>query len=61
MINGSDDVCMALLDLARVAIVPGSAFGSPNHVRISYAASMEKLREGFDRIERLLAPLAQPA
>ncbi len=60
VINGSDDVCMALLDLARVAIVPGSAFGSPKHVRISYAASMEKLREGFDRIERLLAPLAQP-
>jgi aspartate aminotransferase len=60
-INGSEDLCLALLEEARVAMVPGSAFGSPDHVRISYAASMESLREGFDRIERLLAPLAQPA
>jgi aspartate aminotransferase len=61
MIGSSQDLCLALLDLARVATVPGSAFGSPDHVRISYAASLETLRDGFDRIERLLAGLAQPA
>jgi aspartate aminotransferase len=53
-VSSSDDLCMALLDLARVAIVPGGAFGSPDHVRISYAASLDSLREAFDRIEKLL-------
>jgi aspartate aminotransferase len=53
-VTSSDDLCMALLDLARVAIVPGGAFGSPDHVRISYAASLDSLREAFDRIEKLL-------
>jgi aspartate aminotransferase len=60
-IDSSGDLCMALLESARVAIVPGSAFGSPDHVRISYAASLEKLAEGFDRIERFLAPVPAPA
>ncbi len=55
-VETSDDLCLAILEQARVAIVPGSAFGSPEHVRISYATSMERLREGFDRIEKLLAP-----
>lgn len=55
-VETTDDLCLALLDAARVAIVPGSSFGSPEHVRISYATSMEKLSEGLDRIERLLAP-----
>jgi aspartate aminotransferase len=54
-VKTSDDLCMAILDEAKVAIVPGSSFGSPEHVRISYATSMEKLREGLDRIEKLLS------
>jgi aspartate aminotransferase len=54
-INTSDDLCLTILDEAKVAIVPGSSFGSPEHVRISYATSMEKLREGLDRIETLLS------
>jgi aspartate aminotransferase len=54
-IETTDDLCLAILDAAKVAIVPGSSFGSPEHVRISYATSMEKLREGLDRIEKLLA------
>ena len=53
-VETTDDLCLAILDEARVAIVPGSSFGSPEHVRISYATSMDKLREGFDRIEKLL-------
>jgi aspartate aminotransferase len=35
---------------AQVATVPGSAFGAPGHVRISYAASEERLREGVSRL-----------
>jgi aspartate aminotransferase len=57
-VSTSDDLCLALLDQAKVALVPGSSFGSPDHVRISYATSMEKLREGFDRIEKLLTSAA---
>lgn len=53
-VETADDLCFAILDAARVAIVPGSGFGSPEHVRISYATSMEKLREGLGRIEKLL-------
>ncbi|MBV8264035.1 MAG: aminotransferase class I/II-fold pyridoxal phosphate-dependent enzyme, partial [Candidatus Eremiobacteraeota bacterium] len=53
-VTNADELCLAVLEQARVAIVPGSSFGSPEHVRISYATSMEKLREGLDRIERLL-------
>lgn len=46
-----------LLDEARVAVVPGSAFGSDDHVRISYATSMERLQEGVRRIETALNKL----
>jgi len=53
-VTNADELCIAILERARVAIVPGSSFGSPDHVRISYATSMDKLREGLNRIERLL-------
>jgi len=46
-----------LLDEARVAVIPGSAFGSDDHIRISYATSMERLREGVRRIESALKKL----
>ncbi len=49
-----EDVAMLLLREARVAVVPGEAFGSPRHVRVSYAASMERLVEGVRRIAALL-------
>ncbi|HZG15767.1 MAG TPA: pyridoxal phosphate-dependent aminotransferase [Candidatus Bathyarchaeia archaeon] len=50
---GYDDVdkwCGDLLVEQKVALVPGSGFGSPNHARISYAASMEQLEKGIERI-----------
>ncbi|HXG58259.1 MAG TPA: pyridoxal phosphate-dependent aminotransferase [Thermoanaerobaculia bacterium] len=47
-----------LLDEARVAVVPGSAFGADDHVRISYATSMERLREGVARIAKAVGKLA---
>lgn len=40
-----------LLDEALVAVVPGIAFGSDNHIRLSYAASMEEITKGMDRID----------
>ena len=48
----------ALLDEARVAVTPGEAFDAPGFVRISYATSMENLREGS---ARLLEFVAAPA
>lgn len=46
-----------LLEKARVAVVPGSAFGSDDHVRISYATSMERIQEGIARIARAVSDL----
>jgi aspartate aminotransferase len=43
-----------LLDEARVAVVPGSAFGNDDYVRISYATSMERIQEGVKRLEAAL-------
>jgi len=44
-----------LLAEAHVAVVPGEAFGTNEHVRISYATSMKELARGLDRIERFIS------
>src|SRR5229473_44976 len=44
-----------LLAEAHVAVVPGEAFGTRQHVRISYATSMKELERGLDRIHRFIA------
>ncbi|HHH36144.1 MAG TPA: pyridoxal phosphate-dependent aminotransferase [Gammaproteobacteria bacterium] len=51
-----DDVAFGerLIEEAGVALVPGSAFGAPGYMRLSFATSMENLREGLARIGRLL-------
>ena len=43
-----------LLNDAGVALVPGSGFGAPGHVRLSFAASMQTLEKALDRIARVL-------
>jgi aspartate aminotransferase len=43
-----------LLSEAHVALVPGEAFGTTEHVRISYATSMKELERGLDRIDRFI-------
>lgn len=53
-INGSDDFANLLLEKANVALVPGSGFGTDIHVRLSYATSMENIKEGLNRIEKFL-------
>ncbi|MFH1782337.1 MAG: pyridoxal phosphate-dependent aminotransferase [Candidatus Omnitrophota bacterium] len=40
-----------LLDDVKVAVVPGKAFGSDKHIRLSFATSMENIKKGLDRIE----------
>lgn len=44
------DFAQALLDEVRVAVTPGEAFDAPGFVRMSYATSMETLREGSRRV-----------
>jgi aspartate aminotransferase len=46
-----------LLKEAHVAVVPGEAFGTDAHVRISYATSMKEIERGLDRIQRFLETL----
>ncbi|WP_022696423.1 pyridoxal phosphate-dependent aminotransferase [Euryhalocaulis caribicus] len=54
-----DDIefCAALLDIEKVAAVPGAAFGAPGHFRVSYATSTEVLTEALARIKRFCAAL----
>ena len=56
-IRDSQSFADYLLDEARVAVVPGASFGNDAFVRISYATSMERIREGVGRIEEALAKL----
>ena len=46
-----------LLKEASVAVVPGEAFGTDDHVRISYATSMAELKKGLDRIQKFVESL----
>jgi aspartate aminotransferase len=56
-IAGSLDFCNALLDQAKLALVPGVAFGNDGHVRLSYAASIEDITEAMNRLEWFLSKL----
>lgn len=56
-IEGSLDFCEFLLETEKVAVVPGVAFGADKHVRLSFAASLEVLKEASDRIERAMKSL----
>ena len=49
-ITNADDLTMYLLESAKVAVVTGNAFGSPNCVRISYASSLDSLKVAMKRI-----------
>ena len=51
--NGTPDVLtltQRLLEEAHVALVPGNAFGTNTHVRISYATSQQQINEGLHRL-----------
>src|SRR5210317_90507 len=54
-VKNASDFAMLLLEKANVATVTGDAFGAPNCIRISYAASQENLKEAVRRIAALLA------
>jgi aspartate aminotransferase len=53
-IDSSVKFAERLLDKAAVAVVPGEAFGTGRHVRISYATSMHELERGLERLHRFI-------
>jgi len=53
-INSAEDFALYLLEHANVATVTGEAFGNPNCIRISYAASEKELREAIARIKAVV-------
>ena len=56
-ITDSVDLCNYILEVGHVALVPGNAFGSPECIRISYAASESQIREAVNRIKSVLEKL----
>lgn len=54
LIQNDDDFAMVFLEKALVAVVPCSGFGAPGFVRWTYAASMENIKEGLNRLEKFL-------
>ena len=55
VVRSGQDVAEALLDAARIAVVPGEAFGTTDHVRLSFACSMDRIREARVRLRAALA------
>lgn len=53
-VSDSGGFCDVVLERAHVALVPGDAFGSESHVRLSFANSLEHIDRGLDRLEKLL-------
>ena len=60
-ISSSGDLALYLLEEAKVALVPGEAFGDDDYVRLSYATSMEDIRKGLERIREAVSRLEAPA
>lgn len=54
LINTASELCDDILDRALVALVPSCGFGIDGYVRLSYATSMETIKEGLDRIEKYI-------
>ena len=53
--SNSVELAEYLLEEARVAVVPGSAFGADEHIRLSFATSLEELGRGIERIAEALS------
>jgi len=54
-VNNDVQLSEYLIEKAGVALVPGSAFGSPGYIRISFATSLDVLKDALDRIENVIS------
>ena len=52
--HDDNQLAMDILEKLNIILVPGSAFGAPNHLRISYATSMVDIQEGLGKLEEYL-------
>ncbi|MBI3929698.1 MAG: pyridoxal phosphate-dependent aminotransferase [Armatimonadetes bacterium] len=57
VLKTADEFAASLLEHGRVAVVSGVDFSAPNHVRLSFATSLEQIEEGLNRFESYLAEL----
>jgi aspartate/methionine/tyrosine aminotransferase len=57
----SNDLCVYLLEKFHIALVPGEAFGMDNHIRLSYALALDRLREALKRLANGLTSLKNSA
>lgn len=57
IVNDSMEFCASLLENEKLAVIPGKAFGLNNYIRVSYATSMEAIKEGLNRIESFIKKL----
>ncbi|MEW6587363.1 MAG: pyridoxal phosphate-dependent aminotransferase [Nitrospirota bacterium] len=57
-VSSSAELALYLLEKARVALVPGGAFGDDNYIRLSYATSLEEIRKGIERIRKAVGDLS---
>ncbi|MCG2677448.1 aspartate aminotransferase, partial [bacterium] len=57
IIKDSINLSQILLEDAKIAVVPGLAFGKDHYLRLSYATSMENITKGMDRLEKFVKKL----
>ena len=57
ILNDSMEFCASLLENEKLAVIPGKAFGLNNYISVSYATSMEAIKEGLNRIESFIKKL----
>jgi aspartate/methionine/tyrosine aminotransferase len=57
ILRDSFALCDYILDAAEVVTVPGDGFGAPGHIRFSCAANKDTIREGIDRVAKVLNDL----
>jgi aspartate aminotransferase len=53
----AEDLCDYLLDTAGTALVPGTDFGAPDNIRLSYAVSLAHVKDGITRMTEAIAKL----
>jgi len=57
MIDSADAICNFLLEECGLALVPGGAFGAPDMIRLSFAASEADIRQGVSLLQKGLSML----
>jgi len=57
VIKNSTELALHILEKGRVALIPGGPFGNDNHIRLSYATSLDNIKKGVERVREAIALL----